>query len=83
MTLARFLVILLAVGFGSSVASAQNTSTDTVRSRIPGDGAVKAEPKSKPNPVGQPATDYHPAVKTRPAAPPPSPVTTKPAKKSN
>jgi hypothetical protein len=72
-------VIALAFGICSSVAFAQNTapatSTDTVKSRLPGDGAVKAAPKAKPNPVGQKATDYHPKVKTRKAAVPPSPVT--------
>ncbi len=82
MQLAKVLVVTLVLGLGSSIASAQNTSTDTVRSRIPGDGAVKGDTKPKPNPVGQPATDYHPAVKTKPAAAPPSPVVTKPAAKA-
>jgi len=77
---AKVLVVSLALSLGSSIASAQNTSTDTVHSRLPGDGAVKGDTKPKPSPVGQKATDYHPAVKTKPAAAPPAPVVNKPAK---
>ena len=78
MSLAKSLVVALAFGLFSSIAFAQNstppaTSTDTVRSRVPGDGAVKAEPKPKPSPVGQKASDYHPPVKTTKPKPPPSP----------
>ncbi len=80
MQVAKVLVVSLALGLGSSIAFAQNTSTDTVRSRIPGDGAVKGDTKPKPDPSGQKATDYHPAVKTKPAAAPPAPVVDKPAK---
>lgn len=80
MQLAKVLVFTLALGLGSSVASAQNTSTDTVHSRLPGDGAVKGDTQPKPSPVGQKATDYHPAVKTKPAAAPPAPVVSQPAK---
>lgn len=83
MQLAKVLVITLALGLGSSIASAQNTSTDTVRSRVPGDGAVKGDTQPKPSANGQKATDYHPAVKTKPAAAPPAPVVEKPKAKKD
>ena len=71
---------LFAAGVWSSVALAQSqydgpaTSTDTVRSRLPADGAVRADPSPKPSVVGHPATEFHPAVKTTPAPPPPPPA---------
>jgi hypothetical protein len=89
MSLARITLVALSLGAWSSAAFAQSqyngpaTSTDTVRSRLPADGAVKADPGPKPSMVGHPATEFHPAVKTTPAAAPPSPVVSAPAKKSN
>ena len=89
MSLARITLVALSVGVESSAALAQSqyngpaTSPDTVRSRLPADGVVRADPALKPSMVGHPATEFHPAVKTKPAAPPPSPVVSVPAKKSN
>jgi hypothetical protein len=89
MSLARITLVALSLGACSSAAFAQSqyngpaTSTDTVRSRLPADGAVKADPAPKPSMVGHPAAEFHPPVKTTPAAPPPSPVVSAPAKKSN
>ncbi len=45
---------------------------------LPGDGAVRADTRPKPSPVGQPVSDYKPPVRVKPAAPPPPPP---PAKK--
>ena len=86
--LAKTAVVGLTYIFSSSVVFAQNsaptTSTDTVRSRTPPDGAVKADPAPKPSQVGQSSEEFHKKVKTKPAAPPPAPPTTSTTtKKSN
>jgi len=81
--LARIAILTLALGLCSSTTFAQTTSTDTVRSRLPGDGAVKANPAPKPSMVNHPATEFHPSVKTTPPAPPPPPTTSTTTKKSN
>jgi hypothetical protein len=83
MPLAKRFVVALAFGLCSLVVFAQNTSTDTVRSRVPGDGAVKADPKPKPSQVGQPATVFHTKVKTTKPKEPPTPVVTSTTTKKN
>ena len=70
MSLAKITLVALSFGVWSSATFAQSqyngpaTSTDTVRSRLPADGAVKADPAPKPSMVGHPAAEFHPPVKT-------------------
>ncbi|MBI3433734.1 MAG: hypothetical protein HY056_01430 [Proteobacteria bacterium] len=69
----------LAFVAATSVALAQSNmdkARNRIQSTLPADGAVKADPKPKPSPVGQPVSDYKPKVRVKPSAPPPSPTVT-------
>jgi hypothetical protein len=64
--LVQIIAIVMVLAFFESTSFATDSRTrsyNKVQNNLPSDRAVRADPKPKPNPVGQPVTDYHPAVK--------------------